>query len=84
MVGPIRTENERATEKYVENMRKQMETASKKNRPLTIRQKHKAQKIKKKYADQEEDERIMRAIWLGSREVPTKENQGWHMLKIKV
>lgn len=74
-VGPIRTENERAREKYVENMRKQVETTSKKNRPLTIRQKHKAQKIKKKYADQEEDERIMRANWLGSREVAAKEYQ---------
>ncbi|KHN85122.1 Nuclear export mediator factor NEMF -like protein [Toxocara canis] len=71
-LGRTRTENERAREQFVEESKKKKEATKKANRPMTIRQKHKVQKIKKKYGDQDEEERRLRAEWLGSKDRASK------------
>ncbi|VDK53631.1 unnamed protein product [Anisakis simplex] len=61
-----RAEKEREKEKLVEERKEVNTKKDNANKPLTKRQKHKAQKIKKKYGDQDEEESILRAQFLGS------------------
>ncbi|CAD5234023.1 unnamed protein product [Bursaphelenchus xylophilus] len=76
LIQPVREKNQR--EKYLEEKAK-IEAEEEKNRevkapgkdaPMTKRQKHKLDKIKKKYADQTEDERSEQLRKLGAQ--PTK------------
>nr|CDJ96164.1 Fibronectin-binding A and Protein of unknown function DUF814 domain containing protein [Haemonchus contortus] len=62
---------EKETQEYLE---KKKEEERKANKKIGKRQKHKMDKIKKKYRDQDEDEREMRLALLGSRGKQTKDD----------
>ncbi|VDN18753.1 unnamed protein product [Gongylonema pulchrum] len=69
-----------------EQMKKDEETkdggGGGKVRPMTLRQRHKAEKIKKKYRDQDEEERELRLMLLGSK--PKKAKNKMPSSKIEV
>lgn len=49
----------------------------KKNRPMTKREKHKAEKIKKKYRDQDDEERELRLMLLASKPAEKNKKEGF-------
>ena len=71
------SETERARQDYINEKTKVEKAEEKKNRPLTKREKHKAEKIKRKYRDQDEEERELRLKLLASRPAqPPQKNSG--------
>lgn len=72
LVQPVREKTQR--EKYLEEKAKEQKEAektqqvvpNKKDAPLTKRQKHKLDKIKKKYGDQDEEEREQQLKKIGA------------------
>ncbi|GMT04012.1 hypothetical protein PENTCL1PPCAC_26186, partial [Pristionchus entomophagus] len=62
-----RREREKIEKEKMEKERKDKEKEAKASKPRTKREKHKMEKIKQKYGDQDEEERELRMMALGSR-----------------